>query len=168
MKHIFLIAVFLTATLVGYAQTHIKPYIQKMINEHPEWVVNYKKSETGNASNAKSGQQSNLIYQLSIDKEATIDSILTAFDTDKMEGYSYIRTSAVYNQLTRKRSRKTVALQNGESLDCHSTEYSFVSLSVIDPDDSRYRTNYILKWNLPKDGLFEAKLYILHGQRPNN
>ncbi|MBR1414486.1 MAG: hypothetical protein IJ570_01310 [Prevotella sp.] len=75
---------------------------------------------------------------------------------------------ADYNQTMQKRRRTTVILQNGERLESHSTEYSFVSLSVVDSDNKNYRTNYILKWYQPKDGRVEAKLYILSGPRPNN
>jgi len=67
-----------------------------------------------------------------------------------------------------KRRRTTFTLQNGERLESHSTEYSFVSLSVVDSENKSHRTNYILKWYLPKDDRVVAKLYILNGPRPNN
>ena len=164
MRHLLIITIILASTLVGHAQTHVRKAIDNMLSEHPEWVVNSGKSESA----SKSGTQSNRIYELSITDPTAIDSLLSAFDADKMDAYSYIRTSAAYNQAMQKRRRTTVTLQNGERLESHSTEYSFVSLSVVDSEDKIYRTNYILKWYQPKDGLVEAKLYILNGPRPNN
>ncbi len=150
--------------MVSHAQTHVRKAIDNMLSEHPEWVINSGKSESA----IKSGTQSNRIYELSITDMTAIDSLLFAFDADKMDAYSYIRTSAAYNQAMQKRRRTTVTLQNGERLESHSTEYSFVSLSVVDSENKCHRTNYILKWYLPKDDRVEAKLYILNGPRPNN
>ncbi|MBR0049287.1 MAG: hypothetical protein IJP74_08225 [Prevotella sp.] len=164
MRHLLIVTFIFASTLVGHAQTHVRKAIDNMLSEHPEWVVNSGKSESA----IKSGTQSNRIYELSITDLAAIDSLLSAFEADKMNGYSYIRTSAAYNQAMQKRRRTTVTLQNGERLESHSTEYSFVSLSVVDSGNKSYRTNYILKWYLPKDGRVEAKLYILNGPRPNN
>ena len=148
----------------GHAQTHVRKTIDSMLSEHPEWVINSGKSESA----SKSGTQSNRIYELSITDQTAIDSLLSAFEADKMDAYSYIRTSAAYNQAMQKRRRTTVTLQNGERLESHSTEYSFVSLSVVDSENKNYRTNYILKWCQPKDDRVAAKLYILNGPRPNN
>lgn len=164
MRHLLIVTFIFASTLVGHAQTHVRKAIDNMLSEHPEWVVNSGKSESA----IKSSTQSNRIYELSITDLAAIDSLLSAFEADKMNGYSYIRTSAAYNQAMQKRRRTTVTLQNGERLESHSTEYSFVSLSVVDSGNKSYRTNYILKWYLPKDGRVEAKLYILNGPRPNN
>ena len=164
MRHLLIVTFIFASTLVGHAQTHVRKAIDNMLSEHPEWVVNSGKSESA----IKSGTQSNRIYELSITDLTAIDSLLSAFEADKMNGYSYIRTSAAYNQAMQKRRRTTVTLQNGERLESHSTEYSFVSLSVVDSGNKSYRTNYILKWYLPKDGRVEAKLYILNGPRPNN
>lgn len=164
MRHLIIIAIIFASTLVGHAQTHVRKAIDNMLSEHPEWVVNSGKSESAK----KSGMQSNRIYELSITDLTAIDSLLSAFEADKMAAYSYIRTSAAYNLAMQKRRRTTVTLQNGERLESHSTEYSFVSLSVVDLEKKSYRTNYIMKWYLPKDGRVEAKLYILNGPRPNN
>jgi len=164
MRHLLIVTFIFASTLVGHAQTHVRKAIDNMLSEHPEWVVNSGKSESA----IKSGTQSNRIYELSITDLTAIDSLLSAFEADKMNGYSYIRTSADYNKATNRHRRQTVTLQNGERLESHSTEYSFVSLSVVDSGNKSYRTNYILKWYLPKDGRVEAKLYILNGPRPNN
>ena len=164
MRHLLIIIIILASTLVGHAQTHVRKAIDNMLSEHPEWVVNSGKSESA----SKSGTQSSRIYELSITDPTAIDSLLSAFEADKMAGYSYIRTSAAYNQAIQKRRRTTVTLQNGERLESHSTEYNFVSLSVVASENKSYRTNYILKWYQPKDGRVEAKLYILNGPRPNN
>lgn len=166
MKHFILFTVLWTFTLTGFAQTHVRQTIDDILTKHPEWIVNYAKDESTNPK--KTGTQTNRIYQLSMTDAAAIDSLLSAFDTDKEVGYKYIRTSAAYNQATNKQRRQTVTLQNGEQLESHSTEYSFVSLTVVDPAHDNYRFNYILKWYLPKDGRTEAKLYILNGPRPNN
>ncbi len=161
----FIIMTFLWAfALVVHAQTHVRKAIDNLLSEHPDWVINSGKNESA----SKSGTQSNRIYELSITDLTAIDSLLSAFEADKMNGYSYIRTSAAYNQAMQKRRRTTVTLQNGERLESHSTEYSFVSLSVVDSENKSHRTNYILKWYQPKDGRVEAKLYILNGPRPNN
>ena len=154
--------------MTGFAQTHVRQTVDDMLAKHPEWVVNYGKNESASTNPKRTGTQTNRIYHLSMNNAAAIDSLLSAFDADKMDGYSYIRTSATYNQATLKRRRNTVTLQNGERLESHSTEYSFVSLSVIDPEHNSFRTNYILKWYPFKDGRVEAKLYILYGPRPNN
>ena len=164
MRHLLIVTFIFASTLVGHAQTHVRKAIDNMLSEHPEWVVNSGKSESA----SKSGTQSNRIYELSITDLTAIDSLLSAFEADKMNGYSYIRTSAAYNQAMQKRRRTTVTLQNGERLESHSTEYSFVSLSVVDSENKNHRTNYILKWYQPKDDRVEAKLYILNGPRPNN
>ena len=164
MRHLLIVTFIFASTLVGHAQTHVRKAIDNMLSEHPEWVINSGKSESA----SKSGTQSNRIYELSITDLTAIDSLLSAFEADKMDAYSYIRTSAAYNQAMQKRRRTTVTLQNGERLKSHSTEYSFVSLSVVDSENKSYRTNYILKWYLPKDDRVEAKLYILNGPRPNN
>ena len=164
MRYLLVITIIFASTLVGHAQTYVRKAIDNMLSEHPEWVVNSGKNESA----SKSGTKTNRIYELSITDQAVIDSLLAAFDADKMEAYSYIRTSAAYNQAMQKRRRTAVTLQNGERLESHSTEYSFVSLSVVDSDNKSYRTNYILKWYQPKDGRVEAKLYILNGPRPNN
>ena len=150
--------------MVSHAQTHVRKAIDNMLSEHPEWVINSGKSESA----IKSGTQANRIYELSITDLTAIDTLLSAFDADKMDAYSYIRTSAAYNQAMQKRRRTTFTLQNGECLESHSTEYSFVSLSVVDSEKKSHRTNYILKWYLPKDDRVVAKLYILNGPRPNN
>ena len=155
-------------TLTGFAQKHVRQTVDDMLAKHPKWIVNYGKNESASTNPKSTGIQTNRIYHLSMDDAAAIDSLLNAFDADKMEGYSYIRTSAAYNQATLKRRRNTVTLQNGERLESHSTEYSFVSLSVIDPEHKIYRTCYVLKWYPFKDGRTEAKLYILYGPRPNN
>lgn len=160
MRYAILLTIIWTFTLGGYAQTHVRQVVDGLIAGHPEWVVSTVES--------KSGTQSSHVYLLSMPDQSAIDSLLVAFDADKMEGYNYIRTSSAYNQARRKHRRQTVTLQNGERLDSHSTEYSFVSLSVVDPSNGIYRTNYILKWYLPKNGRTEAKLYILYGSRPNN
>lgn len=164
MRYLLVITIILASTLVGHAQTHVRKAIDSLLSEHPEWVVNSGKNESA----SKSGTKTNRIYELSITDLTAIDSLLAAFDADKMEAYSYIRTSAAYNQAMQKRRRTTVTLQNGERLESHSTEYSFVSLSVVDSESKNYRTNYILKWYQPKDDRVEAKLYILSGPRPNN
>lgn len=164
MRHLLIVTFIFASTLVGHAQTHVRKAIDNMLSEHPEWVINSGKSESA----SKSGTQSNRIYELSITDLTAIDSLLSAFEADKMDAYSYIRTSAAYNQAMQKRRRTTVTLQNGERLKSHSTEYSFVSLSVVDSENKSYRTNYILKWYLPKDDRVKAKLYILNGPRPNN
>lgn len=164
MRYFIFITFIFTSTLIGHAQTHVRKAIDNMLSEHPEWVINSGKNESA----SKSGTQSNRIYELSITDLIAIDSLLSAFEADKMNGYSYIRTSAAYNQAMQKRRRTTVTLQNGERLESHSTEYSFVSLSVVDFENKNYRTNYILKLYQPKDGRVEAKLYILNGPRPNN
>ena len=147
---------------LGYAQTHVKKIIDDILIEHPEWIVNFGSRETNGTS-----QQANHIYQLSMNDPTAIDMLLSAFEREKLSGYSYIRTSAAYNQATRIHRRSTVTLQNGEKLNSHSTEYSFVSLSAIDPKHPTFRTNYILKWYPPKNGRTEAKIYILYGPRPN-
>ena len=157
-----------SCTLTGFAQKHIRQTVDDMLAKHPEWIVNYGKNESASTNPKSTGTQTNRIYHLSMNDAAVIDSLLNAFDADKMDGYSYIRTSAEYNQGTLKRRRNTVTLQNGERLESHSTEYSFVSLSVIDPERKIYRTCYVLKWYPFKDGRTEAKLYILYGPRPNN
>ena len=164
MRHLLIVTFIFASTLVGHAQTHVRKAIDNMLSEHPEWVVNSGKSESA----IKSGTQSNRIYELSITNLTAIDSLLSAFEADKMTAYSYIRTSAAYNQAMQKRRRTTVTLQNGERLESNSTEYSFVSLSVVDSENKNNRTNYILKWYQPKDDRVEAKLYILNGPRPNN
>ena len=120
--------------MVSHAQTHVRKAIDNMLSEHPEWVINSGKSESA----IKSGTQSNRIYELSITDLTAIDSLLSAFDADKMDAYSYIRTSAAYNQAMQKRRRTTVTLQNGERLESHSTEYSFVSLSVVDSENKSH------------------------------
>ena len=155
-------------TLTGFAQKHVRQTVDDMLAKHPEWIVNYGKNESASTNPKSTGIQTNRIYHLSMNDASAIDSLLNAFDDDKMDGYSYIRTSAAYNQDTLKRRRNTVTLQNGERLESHSTEYSFVSLSVIDPEHKIYRTCYVLKWYPFKDGRAEAKLYILYGPRPNN
>ena len=157
-----------SCTLTGFAQKHIRQTVDDMLAKHPEWIVNYGKNESASTNPKSTGTQTNRIYHLSMNDAAVIDSLLNAFDADKMDGYSYIRTSAEYNQGTLKRRRNSVTLQNGEQLESHSTEYSFVSLSVIDPERKIYRTCYVLKWYPFKDGRTEAKLYILYGPRPNN
>lgn len=164
MRYFIFITFLWAFAMVSHAQTHVIKAIDNMLSEHPEWVINSGISESA----IKSGTQSNRIYELSITDLTAIDSLLSAFDADKMDAYSYIRTSAAYNQAMQKRRRTTVTLQNGERLESHSTEYSFVSLSVVDSENKSHRTNYILKWYQPKDGLVEAKLYILNGPRPNN
>ena len=164
MRYLLVFTIILASTLSGHAQTHVRKTIDSMLSEHPEWVINSGKSESA----SKSGTQSNRIYELSITDQTAIDSLLSAFEADKMDAYSYIRTSAAYNQAMQKRRRTTVTLQNGERLESHSTEYSFVSLSVVDSENKNYRTNYILKWCQPKDDRVAAKLYILNGPRPNN
>lgn len=156
------------SALVGYAQTHVRQAIDNVLTEHPEWITDYGKSETASTNPTQSGTKTGRIYQLSITDSTAIDSLLSAFEADKMDGYSYIRTSAAYNKAMQKRRRTTVTLQNGERLESHSTEYSFVSLTVLDSENRSYRTNYILKWYPSKDGRTEATLYILYGLRPNN
>jgi len=157
-----------SCTLTGFAQKHVRQTVDDILAKHPEWIVNYGKNESASTNPKSTGIQTNRIYHLSMNDASAIDSLLNAFDADKMDGYSYIRTSAAYNQDTLKRRRNTVTLQNGERLESHSTEYSFVSLSVIDPEHKIYRTCYVLKWYPFKDGRTEAKLYILYGPRPNN
>ena len=166
MKRLILLASIWTFASLVLAQPHVRQAVDDMATHHPEWIVNYVKNES--TSPKKSGTQTNRIYQLSMTDAAAIDTLLNAFDTDKMVGYNYIRTSADYNRAAKKRQRQTVTLQNGERLESHSTEYSLVSLTVVDPEHDNYRTNYILKWYPPKDGRVEAKLYILNGPRPNN
>ncbi len=168
MKHLILLTILWSCALVGIAQTHVRQTVDDILAKHPEWIVNYGKSESASTNPRKTGAQANRIYHLAMNDASAIDSLLCAFDADKMEGYSYIRTSAAYNQATLKRRRNTVTLQNGERLESHSTEYCFVSLSVIDPEHKIYRTCYVLKWYPFKDGRTEAKLYILYGPRPNN
>ncbi len=168
MKHLILLTIMWSCTLTGFAQEHVRQTIDNMLAKHPEWIVNYGKNESASTNPHNTGTQTNRIYHLSMNDAAAIDSLLNAFDADKMDGYSYIRTSAAYNQGILKRRRNTVTLQNGERLESHSTEYSFVSLSVIDPEHKIYRTCYVLKWYPFKDGRTEAKLYILYGPRPNN
>ena len=157
-----------SCTLTGFAQKHVRQTVDDILAKHPEWIVNYGKNESASTNPKSTGIQTNRIYHLSMNDASAIDSLLNAFDADKMDGYSYIRTSAAYNQDTLKRRRNTVTLQNSERLESHSTEYSFVSLSVIDPEHKIYRTCYVLKWYPFKDGRTEAKLYILYGPRPNN
>ena len=168
MKHLILLTVIWSCTLVGFAQTHVRQAVDDMLAKHPEWIVNYGKNESTSTNPQKTGIQTNRIYHLSMTDAAAIDSLLSAFDADKMDGYSYIRTSAAYNHATLKRHRNTVTLQNNERLESHSTEYSFVSLSVIDPEHNGCRTCYVLKWYPFKEGRTEVKLYILYGPRPNN
>ena len=168
MKRLILLTAIWSCTLAGFAQTHVRQAVDDMLAKHPEWIVNYGKNESASPNPKRSGTQTNRIYHLSMTDAAAIDSLLSAFETDKMEGYNYIRTSAAYNQATLKRRRNTVTLQNGERLESHSTEYSFVSLSAIDPEHNSCRTCYVLKWYPLKDGRTEAKLYILYGPRPNN
>ena len=168
MKHLILLTIIWCYTLTGFAQKHVRQTVDDMLAKHPEWIVNYGKNESASTNPKSTGIQTNRIYHLSMDDAAAIDYLLNAFDADKMDGYSYIRTSAAYNQGTLKRRRNTVTLQNGERLESHSTEYSFVSLSVIDPEHKIYRTCDVLKWYPFKDGRAEAKLYILYGPRPNN
>lgn len=166
MKHTTLITTLLALSLTCNAQTHVKQSIDKLLERHPEWIANYDKKEATSIKNGNVVTQSHRIYQLAVPTPSVIDSLLTAFDKDKMEGYSYIRTSAEYNRTNSRPSRKTVTLQNGERLESHSTEYSFVSLTTA--DGYSYRTNYIMQWYQPEGGKTEVKLYILHGPRPNN
>lgn len=165
---IILFTTLWVTTKVGYAQTHVRQAIDYVLTGHPEWITNYGKSETASTNPYKSGTKTGRIYQLSITDSTAIDSLLSAFEADKMDGYSYIRTSAAYNKAMQKRRRTTITLQNGERLESHSIEYSFVSLTVLDSENKSYRTNYILKWYPSNDGCTEAKLYILYGLRPNN
>lgn len=164
MKQLIVLSIMFAFTTAGYAQNHIRQAIDDMIAKHPEWIVSHSKNET----QTPSGTQTNRLYQLSITAPTVVDSLLAAFDADKLDGYNYIRTSAAYNQAIQKRRRTTVTLQNGERLESHSTTYSFVSLSVVNSENKSCRTNYILKWFPTKDGRTEAKLYILYGPRPNN
>lgn len=166
MRHFIILTFLSTFTLTGKAQTHVKQAIDKILTEHPEWVANYDKNEATSTKSDKAVTQSNHIYQLAVPDPSAIDSLLAAFDTDKMQGYSYIRTSAEYNRANSRLSRKTITLQNGVRLESHSTEYSFVSLSAA--DGYSYRTNYIMQWFQPAYGKTEVKLYILYGPRPNN
>ena len=163
MRQFILITIMWAFASLGHAQTHVKKIIDNILVEHPEWIVNFGSRETNGTS-----PQANRTYQLLMTDSAAIDMLLSAFEMDKVSGYSYIRTSAAYNQATQMHRRSTVTLQNGEKLDSHSTEYSFVSLSAIDPKRPTFRTNYILKWYLPKNGRTEAQIYILYGPRPNN
>ena len=168
MKKIILITMMCAFTSIGYAQTHVRKAIDDMLAKHPEWVVNQGNSENGNTSPTKAGSKTNRIYQLSIPDTTAMNNLLGAFEADKMECYSYIRTSAEYNQATQNRCKaSTVTLQNGDRLESHSTEYSFVSLAVVDPEQRSYRTSYILKWYPIKNGRTVATLYILYGPRPN-
>ena len=164
MKRFILFSFLLVCASAGHAQTHVRQAIGELTAKHKEWIISHSKKET----QAPSGTQTSRVYHLLIADPTVVDSLLVAFDADKMAAYSYIRTSAAYNQATNKRRRTTVTLQNGERLESHSTEYSFVSLAVIDPRNSSFRTNYILKWYQPKNGQTEARLYILYGPRPNN
>lgn len=164
MRYFIFITFLWAFAQVSHAQTHVRKAIDNILAEHPQWVVNSRKNESA----SKFGTKTNRTYELSITDLMAIDSLLAAFEADKMGAYSYIRTSAAYNQAMQKRRRTTVTLQNGERLESHSTEYSFVSLSVVDSENKNYRTNYILKWYQPKDGRVDAKLYILNGPRPNN
>ena len=168
MKHFILVAIMWAFASLGFAQTHVVKVIDDLVEKHPEYVVNYKKSEVNDPKHSKVVKQINRVYNLSLTDVSAVDSLLSAFDTDKMDGYSYIRTSADYNQAMDKKRIKTVTLQNGERLDSYSTEYSFVSLSVVDSKQTNFRTNYIFKWYSQKDGKIEAQLYILYGARPNN
>lgn len=168
MRHLILLIIMWSYTLAGLAQTHVRQTVDDMLAKHPEWIVSYGKNESANTNPKRMGPQANRIYHLAMNDASAIDSLLSAFEADKMDGYSYIRTSAAYNQSTLKRRRNTVTLQNGERLDSYSTEYSFVSLSVIDPEHNSFRTCYVLKWYPFKEGRTEAKLYILYGPRPNN
>ena len=162
MKQFILITIMWAFASFGHAQTHVKRIIDDMLAEHPEWIVNFGSSETNGAS-----AQANRTYQLSMTDPTAIDTLLSAFEMDKASGYSYIRTSAEYNQATQMHRRSTLTLQNGDKLESHSTEYSFISLSAIDPKRPTFRTNYILKWYPPKNGRTVATLYILYGPRPN-
>lgn len=162
MRQLILITIMWTFASLGHAQTHVKKIINDILAEHPEWIVNIGSRETNGTS-----PQANRTYQLSMTDTMAIDMLLSAFEKDKVSGYSYIRTSAAYNQATQMHRRSTVTLQNGEKLDSHSTEYSFVSLSAIDSKRPTFRTNYIMKWYPPKNGRTEAKIYILYGPRPN-
>lgn len=166
MKHTILPNILLALSLTCNAQTHVKQSIDRLLERHPEWIANYDKKEATSVKNGNVVTLSNRIYQLAVPNPSVIDTILHAFDADKMEGYSYIRTSAEYNKTNSRPSRKTVTLQNGERLESHSTEYSFVSLTTA--DGYSYRTNYIMQWYQPEGGKTEVKLYILHGPRPNN
>lgn len=168
MKHIILLIVLSAFAIVGKAQTHVRQTVDKLLAEHPEWVANYDKNEATSVKNGKPVTLSNRIYQLAVPNPSVIDTMLHAFDMDKMEGYSYIRTSAEYNKTNGRPSRKTVTLQNGVRLESHSTQYSFVSLTAVDAQDYRCRTNYIMQWYEPVDGRTEVKIYILYGPRPNN
>ena len=168
MKQFILITVMCAFTSIGYAQTHVSKAIEDMLTKHPEWISSQGNIDNGYANATKASSKTNRIYQLSIPDTAAMNNLLGAFEADKMECYSYIRTSAEYNQATQKRRRaSTVTLQNGDRLESHSTEYSFVSLAVIDPDQRNYRTSYILKWYPIKNGRTVATLYILYGPRPN-
>lgn len=168
MKHTILPSILLALSLTCNAQTHVKQSIDKLLERHPEWIANYDKKEATSVKNGNVVTQSHRIYQLAVPTPSVIDSLLAAFDKDKMDGYSYIRTSAEYNRTNSRPSRNTVTLQNGERLENHSTEYSFVSLTAVDAEDFRCRTNYIMKWYDSVGGKTEVKLYILHGPRPNN
>ena len=105
MKKIILITMMCAFTSIGYAQTHVRKAIDDMLAKHPEWVVNQGNSENGNTSPTKAGSKANRIYQLSIPDTMAMDKLLNAFEADKMDSYSYIRTSAEYNQATQKRRR---------------------------------------------------------------
>ncbi len=168
MKHFIFVAITWAFASLGFAQTHVVKAIDDVVVKHPEYVINYKKSEVNDPGQSNLVKQINRVYILSLTDTSVIDSLLAAFETDKMDGYNYIRTSAAYNQAVQKQRRKTVTLQNGELLNSYSTEYSFVSLSVVDSKQSNYRTNYILKWSSLRDGKIDAQLYILYGVRPNN
>lgn len=166
MKHITLIIVLLGFSICGMAQSHIKQYVDNMVAAHPEMLINYK-SEAGSLSPNSNTTQATNIYTLSVTPNI-LDNLKTTFEAEKKGCYSYIRTSARYNQLNDKKKTKLVTLQNGEFLNCNSTEYSFVTISAIDQNNDRYRTNYILIWFEPDSEKVEAMIYILYGPRPNN
>lgn len=166
MKHLLFISLLWSITLSVNAQVHVKQVIDKITKGHPDWVNYSEKKETGNAGAAKSGTSSR-IYHLTVE-QSVIDNLIEAFDSDKMDGYSYIRTSAAYNQTLKKSDKKAVFLQNGEKLEIYSVAYSFITLSVINPNNPKYRTNYILKYFTPLGSKINATLYILSGPRPNN
>ena len=168
MKQFILITVMCALTSAGYAQTHVNKAIDDIQAKHPEWIINQGNGENGTTAATQASSKASRIYQLSRPDTTAMENLLNAFEADKMNGYSYIRTSAEYNQARLKQRRpSTVTLQNGDRLESHSTEYSFVSLAVIDPKQPSHRTSYILKWYPIKNGRTVATLYILYGPRPN-
>ena len=167
MKRYVLLIIAIAIVCRLSAQTCVKRAIDEILT-NPDWMVKLTNSTENYPDDSLAVKSRNTEYQLAITDTTAVLRLLDAFAIDKDSSYSYMRTSAEYNQATQSRYHQRIVLQNKVRLEAHSTEYSLVSLAMVDPECRTHRTHYIFQWYPQSDGIIRANLYVLYGPRLNH